>query len=92
MSYFNQSGTFSNLLKDGFKHYSGAEEAILKNIDAIKELGSMTRTSYGPNGMNKFIVNQLEKLFLTKDSATMLREVNLYNEILIFERKFYLKN
>lgn len=77
MSYFNPTGSFSNLLKEGFKHYTGAEEAILKNIDAIKELGSMTRTSYGPNGMNKFIINQLEKLFLTKDSATMLREVNI---------------
>ncbi len=35
----------------------------------------MTRTSYGPNGMNKFVVNQLDKIFLTKDSGTMLREV-----------------
>jgi hypothetical protein len=76
MSHFSTNGSFANLLKDGFKHYTGAEESILKNIDAIKELGSMTRTSYGPNGMNKFIVNQLEKLFLTKDSGIMLREVN----------------
>jgi T-complex protein 1 subunit theta len=37
----------------------------------------MTRTSYGPNGMNKFVVNQLDKIFLTKDSGTMLREVSI---------------
>lgn len=71
----------------GSKHYSGPEEAILKNIDATKELGSMTRTSYGPNGMNKFIVNQLDKLFLTKDSATMLREVISYLNYLLDEKK-----
>ncbi len=91
MSHFNLAGSFSNLLKEvnylksiysinkkyfqGFRHYTGAEESILKNIDAVKELGAMTRTSYGPNGMNKFIINQLEKLFLTKDSGIMLREV-----------------
>ena len=49
----------------------------------------MTRTSYGPNGMNKFIVNQLDKLFLTKDSAVMLREViknlNFYKLNFFFE-------
>ena len=77
MSHFNTNGSFQNLLKDGFKHYTGAEESILKNIDAVKELGSMTRTSYGPNGMNKFILNHLDKLFLTKDSGIMLRELDI---------------
>ncbi len=40
----------SNLLKDGFKHFSGLEEAILKNVEACKQLAQITRTSLGPNG------------------------------------------
>jgi chaperonin GroEL (HSP60 family) len=37
----------------------------------------MTRTSLGPNGMNKFVINQLDKVFLTKDSGVMLRELDI---------------
>ncbi len=40
----------STLLKDGFKHFSGLEEAILKNVEACKQLAQITRTSLGPNG------------------------------------------
>lgn len=43
------------LMKDGFKHLSGLEQAILKNIEACKALSDMTRTSMGPNGMNKLV-------------------------------------
>lgn len=38
------------MLKEGHKHLSGLEEAVLKNIDACKELAQITRTSMGPNG------------------------------------------
>jgi T-complex protein 1 subunit theta len=75
MSYFQPTGSFSALLKEGTKHYTGVEESIIKNIDAIKELSTMTRSSFGPNGMNKFIINHLDKVFLTKDSAVMVKEV-----------------
>eukprot|EP00340_Litonotus_pictus_P005611 CAMPEP_0170514410 /NCGR_PEP_ID=MMETSP0209-20121228/969_1 /TAXON_ID=665100 ORGANISM="Litonotus pictus, Strain P1" /NCGR_SAMPLE_ID=MMETSP0209 /ASSEMBLY_ACC=CAM_ASM_000301 /LENGTH=508 /DNA_ID=CAMNT_0010798479 /DNA_START=109 /DNA_END=1635 /DNA_ORIENTATION=+ len=37
----------------------------------------MTRTSLGPNGMNKFIINHLDKLYLTKDSGVMCRELDV---------------
>ena len=36
--------------KDGHKHLSGLDEAVLKNIDACKQLSKITRTSLGPNG------------------------------------------
>jgi T-complex protein 1 subunit theta len=39
-----------SLLKEGHRHLSGLEEAVLKNIDACRELAVITRTSYGPNG------------------------------------------
>lgn len=34
----------------------------------------MTRTAYGPHGMNKMVINHLDKLFITSDAATIMRE------------------
>jgi len=39
-----------NLLKDGTRHRSGLQEAVLKNLEACKQLADITRTSMGPNG------------------------------------------
>lgn len=41
------------MLKEGHKHFSGVEEAVIKNIDACKALSQITRTSMGPNGAIK---------------------------------------
>lgn len=68
---------FQNLLKEGSRHYSGLEEAILKNIDACKEISNMTKTSYGPNGAKKMIINYLEKIFVTSDAATIMKELEV---------------
>ncbi|CAH2219317.1 T-complex 1 subunit theta isoform X2 [Pelobates cultripes] len=68
---------FAQMLKDGAKHYSGLEEAVYRNIQACKELAQTTRSAYGPNGMNKMVINHLEKLFVTNDAATILRELEV---------------
>ncbi|XP_061309719.1 T-complex protein 1 subunit theta isoform X2 [Pezoporus occidentalis] len=68
---------FAQMLKEGAKHFSGLEEAVYRNIQACKELAQTTRTTYGPNGMNKMIINHLEKLFVTNDAATILRELDV---------------
>jgi T-complex protein 1 subunit theta len=39
-----------SMLKEGHKHLSGLDEAVLKNIDACNQLSTITRTSLGPNG------------------------------------------
>mmetsp|Transcript_11219 Transcript_11219/g.30331 ORF Transcript_11219/g.30331 Transcript_11219/m.30331 type:complete len:542 (+) Transcript_11219:45-1670(+) len=67
----------SSMLKEGSKHFSGVEEATLKNIEAAKQLAATVRTSLGPNGMNKMVINHLEKLFVTSDSATILQEIDV---------------
>ena len=67
----------SDLLKDGHKHFSGVDEAVLKNIEACKKLSTITRTSIGPNGMNKMVVNHLGKLFVTNDAATIVKEMEV---------------
>ena len=59
------------------QHFSGMDEAIFRNIHACKELSKVTRSSYGPNGMNKMVINHLEKLFVTNDAATVIRELEV---------------
>jgi len=49
----------------------------MKNIEACKELADTTRSAYGPNGMNKMVINHLEKLFVTNDAATIMREIEV---------------
>lgn len=67
----------SGLLKEGTKHVTGLDEAVLRNIDACRQLSAIVRTSLGPNGMNKMIVNHLSKLFVTSDAATIVRELEV---------------
>ena len=67
----------SSLLKEGTRHYSGVNEATLRNIQACKALSETTRTSLGPNGMNKLIIDQKDKLFVTSDAATILKEMDI---------------
>ncbi|WP_411023269.1 TCP-1/cpn60 chaperonin family protein, partial [Salmonella sp. s51228] len=68
---------FSSMLKDGAKHMSGVDESVFRNIDACKDLYQLTKTSFGPIGMHKMILNHLEKLFVTKDASTMLHELEI---------------
>ena len=41
------------------------------------DLGTTVKTAYGPYGMNKIVQNHIEKLFLTSDAATMIRELDI---------------
>ncbi|GAB4851461.1 T-complex protein 1 subunit theta [Ancistrocladus abbreviatus] len=66
-----------SMLKDGTRHLSGLDEAVLKNIEACKELSAITRTSLGPNGLNKMVINHLDKLFVTNDAATIVNELEV---------------
>ncbi|KAJ6757521.1 CHAPERONIN [Salix koriyanagi] len=65
------------MLKEGHQHISGLNEAVIKNIDACKQLSTITRTSLGPNGMNKMVINHLDKLFVTNDAATIVNELEV---------------
>lgn len=70
-------GGLPSLLKEGTKHLSGVEEACLRNIEASKQLYNIVRSSMGPNGMNKMVINQHDKLFVTNDAATIIRELDV---------------
>lgn len=67
----------ANIFKQGTTHLSGVEEAVIRNLHACKELAELTRTSLGPQGMNKMIINHLGNLFVTSDTATILAEMEI---------------
>jgi len=68
---------FASMMKDGSRFFSGLEEAVIRNIGACKEFAETVQTCYGPNGMNKMVINHLEKLFVTNDAATIIRELEV---------------
>jgi T-complex protein 1 subunit theta len=72
-----QRAALTELLKEGSKHIQGVDAAVLRNIEAVKNLGNITKTSLGPNGMNKMVVNRLDKLFVTHDAATIVKELEV---------------
>lgn len=73
----NAAAGLGGMLKEGFRTYEGLEGAVLRNIEAAKAISSMVRTSLGPNGMNKLVVNHLEKIIVTSDCATILKELEV---------------
>nr|KYP32848.1 T-complex protein 1 subunit theta [Cajanus cajan] len=77
MGFNIQPYGIQSMLKEGHKHLTGLDEAVLKNIDACKQLSTITRTSLGPNGMNKMVINHLDKLFVTNDAATIVNELEV---------------
>ncbi|KAK8712602.1 hypothetical protein V6N13_147837 [Hibiscus sabdariffa] len=77
MGFSMQPYGIQSMLKEGHKHLSGLDEAVLKNIDACKQLSTITRTSLGPEGMNKMVINHLDKLFVTNDAATIVNELEV---------------
>ncbi|KAK8488570.1 hypothetical protein V6N13_027523 [Hibiscus sabdariffa] len=77
MAFSMKNYGIQSMLKEGHKHLSGLEEAVLKNIDACKQLSTITRTSLGPDGMNKMVINHLDKLFVTNDAATIVNELEV---------------
>lgn len=70
---FMRTGAQS-MMKDGSQI---VDEPIVKNIQACRELAKITRSSMGPYGLCKMVINHLNKLFVTHDAATILRELEV---------------
>ncbi|KAK6455976.1 component of chaperonin-containing T-complex [Scheffersomyces xylosifermentans] len=71
----------SGLFKQGYQSLSNADGAIIRNIEAVREISSILLTSMGPSGRNKIIVNKLGKIFITNDAATMLNELEIVHPV-----------
>jgi len=73
----NAAGGALGLLKNGYQHFSGTQEAVLRNTEAVQSFAKIIQTSMGPNGMNKMVINHLDKLFVTSDAATIVNELEV---------------
>lgn len=73
MSFLKTAG-MQSMLKDGHQIF---EDPVLKNITACKELTNITRTSLGPDGLSKLIVNYIGKVFVTHDAHTVMSEMEV---------------
>ena len=73
MSFMRHHGPAS-MLKDGSTF---VDEPVLKSIHACKELAKITSTSMGPYGLCKMVINHMNKLFVTHNAATIMRELEV---------------
>ncbi|MGQ9781009.1 MAG: thermosome subunit beta [Nitrososphaeria archaeon] len=64
------------ILKEGTAQTRG-REAQRNNITAAKLVGEIVRTSLGPRGMDKMLVDSLGDVTITNDGATILKEIDV---------------
>src|ERR687883_930380 len=64
------------ILKEGTKESKG-KEAQRNNITAAKLISEIVRTSLGPRGMDKMLVDSLGDVTITNDGATILKEIDV---------------
>ena len=57
--------------------YDAEDGAVIRNIDACRTIAQTVQTSLGPFGRNKIVINHLQKMILTSDAATILRELEV---------------
>ena len=64
------------LLKEGTTETKG-NQAQRNNITAAKMIAEIVRTSLGPRGMDKMLVDTLGDVTITNDGATILKEIDV---------------
>ena len=70
------SGTPVLLLKEGSTRSKG-REAQRNNIMAAKVIAEVVKSSLGPRGMDKMLVDSLGDVTITNDGATILKEMEV---------------
>lgn len=78
MSY-NPAAGLPGMLKAGTRHFAADDASdssvVGRNITACLELSRLLSTSYGPQGRAKLLVNHLQKLIITSDAASIVKEL-----------------
>ena len=64
------------VLKEGTSETKG-NQAQRNNITAAKTIAEIVRTSLGPRGMDKMLVDSLGDVTITNDGATILKEIDV---------------
>src|SRR5271168_2909289 len=69
-------GTPVLILREGSNQSKG-KDAQRNNIQAAKLIAEIVKTSIGPRGMDKMLVDSLGDVTITNDGATMLKEIDV---------------
>ena len=72
----NAGGMPVLILKEGASQTKG-RDAQKNNITAAKLISEIVRTSLGPRGMDKMLVDSLGDVTITNDGATILKEIDV---------------
>src|ERR687895_2361399 len=64
------------VLKEGTSETKG-KDAKRNNITAAKVVAEIVRTSLGPRGMDKMLVDSIGDVTITNDGATILKEIDV---------------
>ena len=64
------------ILKEGSSESKG-RDAQRNNMQAAKLIAELVKTSLGPRGMDKMLVDSLGDVTITNDGATMLKEIDV---------------
>ena len=64
------------ILKEGTKRESG-KDAMQNNIEAAKGIAQSVRSTLGPRGMDKMMVDSLGDIVITNDGVTILKEMDV---------------
>jgi thermosome len=72
----NAGGQPILILKEGATRTRG-EEAQSMNIEAARAVANAVRTTLGPKGMDKMLVDSIGDVVITNDGATILKEMDI---------------
>ena len=64
------------ILKEGTQRTAG-RDALRANIMAVRAIAETLRTTYGPRGMDKMLVDSLGDVTITNDGATILDKMDV---------------
>src|SRR5579875_997031 len=64
------------ILKEGSTETKG-REALRNNLEAARVVAELVKTSLGPRGMDKMLVDSLGDVTITNDGATMLKQLDV---------------
>ena len=64
------------ILKEGTQRTYG-REAMRNNIMAVRAIAEILKTTYGPKGMDKMLVDSLGDITITNDGATILDKMEI---------------
>ncbi|MEL4305278.1 thermosome subunit alpha [Methanococcoides sp. LMO-2] len=67
------------MITDPRKEHTKGKQALYANIAAAKAIANIVKTTLGPKGMDKMLVNAVGDIVLTNDGAMILRGMDIEN-------------